>query len=50
MNASFDKETGSYYFNAGDDHPPITKTIELGSRHVLLDVDIFGNICGVEIL
>lgn len=48
MNASFDEEVNAYYF--GGEPGTVARTIDLGTRQVLLDVDNNGKIIGVEVL
>jgi uncharacterized protein YuzE len=48
VNATFDNEADAYYFSADDGK--VAKTIDLGTRHVLVDVDNNGKIIGVEVL
>lgn len=48
MEASFDEEVNAYYF--GDEDTTVAKVVDLGSRHVFVDVDHNGKIVGVEVL
>lgn len=49
LDATWDQETDAYYFAQGRQWP-VAKTIDLGTRHVLLDIDPYGHIQGVEVL
>jgi hypothetical protein len=46
--ATHDEEVDAYYFKA-DCQWPSVRQIELGSRQVILDVDAYGRIIGVEV-
>lgn len=47
--ASYDTEADAYYFRAEASTPPSVKQINLGERTVMLDVDPYGKIIGVEV-
>lgn len=46
---TYDSEADAYYFKA-DCQWPSVRQIGLGSREVILDVDAYGRIIGVEVL
>lgn len=48
LNAAFDPDADAYYFNNGSRHPSV-KQIGLGSRQVILDIDHYGQIIGIEV-
>jgi hypothetical protein len=39
LDATWDQNTDAYYFSQGSKSMPVVKTIDLGARHVLIDVD-----------
>lgn len=49
MNSSYDKEVDAFYFEPKQAHGKSVRSIDLGTRRVILDVDISGNIIGVEV-
>ena len=49
LQATWDEETDCYYFRAECQYPSV-KQIHLGSRQVVLDVDSYGRIIGVEVI
>lgn len=48
LNATWDDEVDAYYFS-GECNFPSVKQIDLGQRRVILDVDSYGRIIGVEV-
>lgn len=51
MRSTFDSEADAYYFSAKELAPgESVKQIDLGTREVILDVDAYGQIIGVEVL
>jgi uncharacterized protein YuzE len=48
LHSSYDGEADAYYFRAECQYPSV-KQIELGTRQVILDVDAYGRIIGVEV-
>lgn len=51
MNSNYDPEADAFYFSPKSmDGHKIIKTVPLGLREVRLDVDMDGNIVGVEVL
>jgi len=50
MRATFDDEVNAYHFSSEELRPgEVVKTINLGSRNVVLDIDRNGRIVGVEV-
>lgn len=49
MNAEYDGVSDSYYFSDPEKRS-VTKTVELGTRTVNVDMDAFGRIIGIEII
>ncbi len=49
LKATWDQESDAYYFS-GECSFPSVRQIELGSRQVVLDVDSYGRIIGVEVI
>jgi hypothetical protein len=48
MDATFNQDNNSWYFRQGP-HMPIFTQIDLGDRHVILDVDPYGAITGIRV-
>ena len=49
LHGTWDEEADAYYFRAECQYPSV-KQIDLGSRQVILDVDAYGRIIGVEVI
>lgn len=49
VRATYDETVDAYYFRAECQYPSV-KQIDLGTRHVVLDVDSYGRIIGVEVI
>ena len=49
LQATWDEETDCYYFRAECQYPSVQQ-IDLGKRRVILDVDSYGRIIGVEVI
>jgi len=49
LTATWDQEVDAYYFHAQTNFPSV-KQISLGTREVILDIDSYGRIIGVEVL
>jgi hypothetical protein len=50
IRATFDDEVDAYYFKANSMPAYSVSQVDLGNRHVILDVGICGNIIGIEVL
>lgn len=48
MDATYNQDTNSWYFRHGT-HMPIFNEIDLGDRHVVLDVDPYGAVTGIRV-
>lgn len=48
LDANWDQPTDTWYFSQGRE-APIVNTIDLGGRHVRMDVDPYGRIIGIEV-
>ena len=49
FHATYDPEADAYYFRTEASTPPSVKQIDLGERTVVLDVDPYGKIIGIEV-
>lgn len=49
LDATWDQDADAWYFSQGRTLPAFN-TIDLGTRHVVLDIDPYGRIQGVEVL
>lgn len=48
MNATWDQDSNAFYFGPTD--KCVARTVDLGSRQVLVDIDHNGQIIGVEVI
>lgn len=49
LTATWDQQTDAWYFR-GECQYPSVRQIDLGTRQVILDVDSYGRVIGVEVL